>query len=477
MNKKAVLLFAGVAVLLLILASCKSDEDILKEKKGCFKRCIADGDSSDFCKEDCRLEDKDMQQQQKQYVCGDGVCQEAEQQSGECQEDCSKGCSSDSDCEDKQVCEDSACINVGCVEDSHCVAGELCVNNACVAKADEDAIGEIKSGIDSLKDAIDTLLGDIESLQTNLDNADASVADKEAVQDDIDALADVTGQLKSYKASVELYEAKLVGIETSEDLAEIEEAIDSIESEINGYIAEQQGKVDAVEEAIAALEPAEKSDLIIDDVKFKEADGNEATLTVTYRNNGDADVGPDTSFRIRLTSYDDDGDEVDDTKGTISDGLDAGDDGKIDMGVQLDVDLGDYFRDNPSKEELKINFLVEIDIDVTIAEEDEDNNDEEVVITFDRDDYVSNLDPIASISANATTVAVNEIITFDGSGSSDADGSISSYSWDFDTDGTEDATGSSVTHGYSIAGTYIVTLTVTDNDGATDTATEDIFVT
>jgi LysM repeat protein len=56
-------------------------------------------------------------------------------------------------------------------------------------------------------------------------------------------------------------------------------------------------------------------------------------------------------------------------------------------------------------------------------------------------------------------------VTFDGSGSSDPDGTITTFEWDFG-DGETDS-GQSVTHGYSSTGTFEATLTVTDNCGAT----------
>ena len=81
---------------------------------------------------------------------------------------------------------------------------------------------------------------------------------------------------------------------------------------------------------------------------------------------------------------------------------------------------------------------------------------------------VMNRPPVASFTETAEIVDTEETISFDASESSDPDGTIVSYSWDFG-DGTK-GTGVSVQHAYSQDGSYIVTLTVTDNDGAKDTA-------
>ncbi len=65
--------------------------------------------------------------------------------------------------------------------------------------------------------------------------------------------------------------------------------------------------------------------------------------------------------------------------------------------------------------------------------------------------------------------------SFDGSGSSDADGTIAGYAWNFG-DGTAHGTGATPSHTYAAAGTYTVTLTVTDDDGATGTVSHDVTV-
>jgi len=80
----------------------------------------------------------------------------------------------------------------------------------------------------------------------------------------------------------------------------------------------------------------------------------------------------------------------------------------------------------------------------------------------------SNQPPTAMISG-PTTGLEGVAVTFDGSGSSDPDGTIVSYDWDLG-DGSM-ATGVSATHTYAATGSYDVTLTVTDNSGNTDSAT------
>ena len=69
---------------------------------------------------------------------------------------------------------------------------------------------------------------------------------------------------------------------------------------------------------------------------------------------------------------------------------------------------------------------------------------------------------------------VGNIVSFDGSGSHDTDGTIVSWYWDFG-DGAN-AYGVSVNHAYTTVETYTVTLTVTDNDGATNTDTATVIV-
>jgi PKD repeat protein len=70
---------------------------------------------------------------------------------------------------------------------------------------------------------------------------------------------------------------------------------------------------------------------------------------------------------------------------------------------------------------------------------------------------------------------VGNPIAFSSAGSTDPDGTIQSYLWDFG-DGTPTSNQQNPTHVYTSAGTYTVTLTVTDNLGATDSDTAVVTV-
>jgi PKD repeat protein len=86
-------------------------------------------------------------------------------------------------------------------------------------------------------------------------------------------------------------------------------------------------------------------------------------------------------------------------------------------------------------------------------------------------DPPANSAPVAAFTSSVNGLAAS----VDGSGSTDADGTVASYSWNFG-DGSATATGATASHTYATAGTRTVTLTVTDNAGATGTVSHPVTV-
>ena len=109
-----------------------------------------------------------------------------------------------------------------------------------------------------------------------------------------------------------------------------------------------------------------------------------------------------------------------------------------------------------------------IDPDNALNEINETNN--EITKTIN----VTELQPPVAVIPPETWVKVGENATFNASNSYDPDGTIVSYAWNFG-DGTN-GTGKVTYHAYNSTGLYIVSLTVTDNDGLTSRARELVAV-
>ena len=94
--------------------------------------------------------------------------------------------------------------------------------------------------------------------------------------------------------------------------------------------------------------------------------------------------------------------------------------------------------------------------------------------------YASNVPPVANAGANKTVTQSSAPVVLNGSGSYDPDGSIVSYSWIqvAGAGGVTIANSSTATPSIygMLAGTYTFQLTVTDNNGATNSATITITV-
>jgi hypothetical protein len=89
-------------------------------------------------------------------------------------------------------------------------------------------------------------------------------------------------------------------------------------------------------------------------------------------------------------------------------------------------------------------------------------------------EVTDNQPPQAVLVASPTNPFIGQRVTFNAAGSSDPDGNIVDFAWDFGDGST--ATGERVTHHYETANTFNVLLVVTDNNGSKASATQSITV-
>ncbi|OFI38958.1 hypothetical protein BIU82_16780 [Arthrobacter sp. SW1] len=82
-----------------------------------------------------------------------------------------------------------------------------------------------------------------------------------------------------------------------------------------------------------------------------------------------------------------------------------------------------------------------------------------------------NVAPVAAFTSSVSNLTAS----FNAGGSTDNDGTIAAYAWNFGD--ASNGSGQAPSHTYAAAGTYQVTLTVTDDDGATDAVTHAVTVT
>lgn len=109
---------------------------------------------------------------------------------------------------------------------------------------------------------------------------------------------------------------------------------------------------------------------------------------------------------------------------------------------------------------------------VQLSVKDEHGVTKLVVLVPDESGNINQL-PNAVIVASPISGDTPLVVSFSGSMSTDSDGSIASFTWDFG-DGQVDST-ADVEHIYSVAGQYIAKLTVTDDGGAS--ASDSITIT
>jgi len=84
--------------------------------------------------------------------------------------------------------------------------------------------------------------------------------------------------------------------------------------------------------------------------------------------------------------------------------------------------------------------------------------------------------PAAAFNVTTSSPMHGSPVHFDASASSDADGSITSYTWHFGDGATQTTTSATTSHTYSAAGTYTVMLTVHDSAGLHATVSHSVAV-
>ena len=88
---------------------------------------------------------------------------------------------------------------------------------------------------------------------------------------------------------------------------------------------------------------------------------------------------------------------------------------------------------------------------------------------------VETVDPANQLPTAAFTHDAEDLdVAFDATTSSDPDGTIVTWEWNFGDSST--GTGQTASHSYAAAGPYTVSLTVTDNRGGTRTVSHEITV-
>ena len=89
---------------------------------------------------------------------------------------------------------------------------------------------------------------------------------------------------------------------------------------------------------------------------------------------------------------------------------------------------------------------------------------------------VTNAPPTANFSLIPGTGDAPLVVIFDGGTSTDSDGTINRYLWEFGDPNSTTGIGVTAQHTYTTDGSFTIRLTVTDNDGATAAAVANVIV-
>lgn len=135
-------------------------------------------------------------------------------------------------------------------------------------------------------------------------------------------------------------------------------------------------------------------------------------------------------------------------------------------------DFGDGTSANGATATHVFSEIGNYEVVLTVSNAEGFSDSDSLIITVTDPD--TNTDPVAQLVAEPTQGSVPLFVSFDASDSYDVDGDTLTFSWDFG-DGTF-GSGSQVTHEYTSIGDFMATVTVTDGNGGSDNAFQNISV-
>ena len=190
------------------------------------------------------------------------------------------------------------------------------------------------------------------------------------------------------------------------------------------------------------------------DVQLIVTDNQGASVTLTKQVTAKANVAPTASFTTDCTALkcDVDGSDSSDSDGTIA-------------SYAWDFGDGESGTGAVAAHTYAAGATYDIKLTVTDDKGAKDSKTKSVTVAA-----AGNQPPTAAFTASSTNLTA----TFDADDSTDVDGTITSYAWEFG-DGSN-GTGQSRSHTYTGTGIYSVKLTVTDNDGGTDSVNKRVLV-
>src|SRR5207249_2726024 len=204
---------------------------------------------------------------------------------------------------------------------------------------------------------------------------------------------------------------------------------------------------------------------------------------VTHLPTGDPSCVPSTGLNCTAYAYSFDGSTSTDpdSGGSIASPggyfWDFGD-GVQDLGVSGPIAIHDYgaFATVPGK--FNVTLRVQDNLGATGAARDSLGN---VILNVQPShtqilNFLADQLPTAAFTFTPANPTTSSVITFDATTSSDPDGTIASYRWNFGDGNTTTVSTATITHRYPVANTYSVTLTVTDNTGGTGSVSHSVVV-